>query len=212
MELFKGYILSNGKTPLHSVKTHPLLEQPPDNHDFVGVLHEDIIQLDFDDEQSARKVLEIVNEYKLKCDILKTKRGVHLYFKNDPRIKNQGVGIFNAIGLKCDVGLGSKFRVVPLRMTEDVETVKIVNGEEVRLTTKQVIIREWLQTYDTIEVVPCYFRPIGKNNFELEKSTTRNQTLFNYILTLQMNNFNKDEVRRTIKIINRHILYEPLSL
>lgn len=208
--LFKGYILSKGKEPLKSVKEKDFLCEPPTDHDYVGVLNEDVIQLDFDDEASSRKALDIVNEYKLRCDILKTTRGVHLYFLNDDNIKTQGVGVFNAIGLKCDIGLGMKDRVVPLRITKDVEIKRNVNGEEVKATTKQVFEREWLQTYDTIETVPAYFRPIGKTDYSLSKSTTRNQSLFEYILVLQTRGFTKDEVRRTIKIINKHILYEPL--
>lgn len=211
MQLFKGYILSKGKEPLSSVKTGALLKEPPTDHDYVGVLFEDIIQLDFDDEGNAKIAVDIVNEYKLKCDILKTTRGVHLYFKNDEYVKSQSVGVFNAIGLSCDIGLGIKNRVVPLRITKDVDTVRIVNGEEVTTTTKQVIQREWIQTYDEIEVLPPFFRPVSNQDLEIKKSNTRNQTLFNYILRLQASGFTKEEVRKTIKIINKYILYEPLS-
>lgn len=208
--LFRGYMESNGKVPLNSVKTHPLLATPPENHDYVGVLYEDIIQLDFDDELNSKIALDIVNEYKLKCDILKTRRGVHLYFKNTD-IKSQSVGIFNAIGLRCDIGLGEKDRVVPLRITGTVDTTKVINGEEVTIKTKQIVLREWLQTYDDLEELPAFFRPISSRDYELKKSTTRNQTLFNYILALQYNNFTRDAIRKTIKIINKYILYEPLS-
>ena len=39
----------------------------------------------------------------------------------------------------------------------------------------------------------------------------RNQALFNYILTLQGNDFSKEEARQTIRIINKYVLKEPLS-
>lgn len=210
-DLFKGYILSKEKEPLNSVKTATLLKEPPTDHDYVGVLYEDIIQLDFDDEKCARIAMDIVKEYKLRCDVLKTSRGVHLYFKVDNHIKSQSVGIFNAIGLKCDIGLGSKSRVVPLRITKDVAITKTVNGEDIVATGKEVVLREWIQTYDDIEEIPCFFRPISKTDYSLSKATARNQTLFEYILTLQMRGFNKEEIRRTIKVINKFVLYEPLS-
>lgn len=210
MQLFKGYLLSNGKVPLASVKTADLIKTPPTDHDFVGVLYEDIIQLDFDDEESSKKAMEIVKEYKLKCDILKTTRGVHLYFKNT-NVKSQSVGIFNAIGLKCDIGLGSKNRVIPLRITKDVEMVKLVDGQEVTYSIKKVVVREWLQTYSEIDSLPAFFRPISDKDYDLAKSNTRNQTLFNYILVLQTYEFTKEEVRNAIKIINKFILHEPLS-
>jgi len=211
-ELFKCYIRSIGKEPLASSKDPSnWLREIPFDSDYVGILYEDIIQLDFDDEASSKIALDIVDEYKLRCDILKTTRGVHLYFKNDTSIKHQSVGIYNAIGLKCDIGLGLKNRVVPLRITKNMETVRIVNGEEVLATTKKITQREWLQTYEELEVVPSFFRPLGKADPELSKSNARNQTLFEYILKLQYHGFTKDEVRRTLKVINKHILYEPLS-
>jgi len=212
-KLFKGYFLSVGKKPLYSVKNDidEILKEKPINHDFVGLLYEDVVQVDFDTEVTANKALEVVKAYKLQCDILKTTRGIHLYFKTDARITKQSVGVYNAMGIPCDIGLGIKDRVVPLRITEEVEIIRIINGKEVASTTKRVTEREWLQTYDTLEVIPPYFLPIGGKDYNLAKSNTRNQTLFSYILKLQVSDFSKEEIRKTIKIINKHILYEPLD-
>ena len=44
----------------------------------------------------------------------------------------------------------------------------------------------------------------------MKEGDGRNQTLFNYILTLQSSGFGKEEIRETIKIINKYILQEPL--
>lgn len=210
-DIFRGYMLSNGKVPLSSVKSGDFLKEPPTDHDYVGVLYEDIIQLDFDDEKSSKIAMDVVQEYKLRCDILKTSRGVHLYFKNDNYTKRQSVGVFNAMGLKCDVGLGMKDRVVPLRVTKDVEQIRIVDGEEVRSTTKKVTQREWLQTYTELDVVPAFFRPISLRDYNLQNCSSRNQTLFSYILVLQTHSLTREEIRKTIKLINKHVLPEPLS-
>ena len=56
-ELFKGYILSNGKEPLSSIKNGKYLDVPPQYHDYVGVLKPEIIQLDFDDKDISELVL-----------------------------------------------------------------------------------------------------------------------------------------------------------
>lgn len=210
-DLFRGYIKSRGKEPLGSIKDGDYLSAPPENHDYVGVLKEDIVQIDFDDEGSAKIAMDIVNEYKLKCDILKTTRGIHLYFRNDGSIKTQSVHKFNAIGLTCDIGLGCKDRVIPLRITKDIEVIRMVDGAEVKSVEKRVVQRPWLQTYTDLETVPAFFRIIGSTDYKLKQCTTRNQTLFNYILTLQSHAFTKDEVRKTIKVINKFIMYEPLS-
>lgn len=208
--LFRGYILSRNKEPLSSVKTADLLKTPPVEHDYVGVLYEDIIQLDFDDEKTSRIILDIVNDYKLKCDILKTSRGIHLYFKDDQWVKSQSVASFNAIGLLVDVGLGKKNRVVPLRTTKDIASTTVVEGVEKVVVTKDVTTREWIQTYTELDTLPAFLRPIGKQDYNLPKASTRNQTLFEYILKLQMVGFTREEIRTTIRVINKHIIYEPL--
>jgi putative DNA primase/helicase len=209
--LFKGYVKSEGKKPLQLIKNAEYLSEPPENHDYLGVLREEYIQLDFDDENTSNKVLEIVQKLKLKCDVLKTGDGIHLYFLTDERVTRTEVGVFNAIGLKCDIGLGHKSRVVPLRITKELERKRVVNGNEVLTKEKVVEKREWLQTYDVLDKVPAFLLPITKTDYDLPNCTTRNQTLFNYILVLQLHRFTKDEVRKTVKVINDFIFHHRLS-
>ena len=45
----------------------------------------------------------------------------------------------------------------------------------------------------------------------METGDGRNQKLFNYILTLQANDFTKEEAKECIKIINKYILLDPLD-
>jgi len=162
MNLFKGYVASIGKIPFTSCLDEDILATPPTEGDYLGVLNEDIIQLDFDTEESANKILEIAKELKLKCDILETLKGVHLYFKaTQNSVPHQYVGVFNAIGVSCDIGLGTKNRVIPLRITVDIENKQIVNGEAISYTTTKVITRKWLQTYDELDDLPCFLRPIS---------------------------------------------------
>ena len=211
-EIFVGYLESRGKAPLSSVKDRSnWLKQPPETGDYVGILRDDVIQLDFDSEADSEIAMKIVHDYKLRCDVLKTTRGVHLYFIDDKTVKNQSVDIYNAIGLKCDIGLGAKNRVVPIRATKEFQVNQIVNGVETLVDMKETKKREWLQTYSELEELPPFFRPIGKKDYKLPKTTTRNQSLFTYILVLQGQMFTKEEIRKTIKIINKYILEEPLT-
>ena len=209
-DIFKGYLKSNGKVPTESIKNSELHPTPPEG-DYVGILKDDIIQLDFDDDESSKLIMSVVREYKLKCDILKTSRGIHLYFKNDGYTKSQSVGIYNAMGVKCDIGLGNKYRAIPLKITKEITVVKIVNGHEVPVNTVQTTEREWIQTYDELDIIPPYFRPFSKVDQEFGKTETRNQALFDYILRLQFHGFTREEVRRTLKVVNKYMLYEPLS-
>ena len=213
MNLFHGYVLSKAKVPLFSFIKEPehILSEPPENHDYVGILKEEFIQLDFDSKEAFDLAVKIAKDQKLRCDILETRKGGHLYFLDDGYTKNQATAIFNAVGIKCDVGLGNKNRVVPLRITLDINETKIINGEEVNSVVRKVFKREFIQEYSELDVVPAYFRPVGFKDYEFQKCDTRNQTLFSYILTLQGQEFTKEEIRKTLKIINRYMFKEPLS-
>ena len=210
-ELFDGYIPSKCKIPLYSLNEKSPLDKPPLVGDYVGVLKNGIVQVDIDEMEFAQIVLKIVQDYKLKCDVLQTSRGLHFYFKSNDRIKKQKVHWYNAIGIPTDYGIGDRNRVVPLKVTETIEQTKILNGQEVKTYSELTTIRQWLQQYDELDEIPCWLLPISKNDTKITSITARNQSLFNYILTLQSNNMNKDEIRLIIKIINSYILEEPLA-
>lgn len=210
--IFCGFLSSSGKVPLSSVKDKSnWLSEPPKSGDYVGILRPEIIQLDFDTEEDAEIIMQIVREYKLRTTILQTSRGKHFYFINDGSVKSQSVNTYNTIGVQMDVGLGDKHRVVPMRVTRDVERTKIVNGVETKEVIQVTNDREFLQTYDELDIIPAFLKPMGHKDYQLKETTSRNQTLFTYILHLQTKGFNKSEIRRIIKIINKYIVYEPLE-
>ena len=66
---------------------------------------------------------------------------------------------------------------------------------------------------DEIQELPKWLIPVKTNiDFqELGEGDGRNQSLFNYILTLQSEDFTKEEARECIRLINRYVLAEPLS-
>lgn len=209
--LFRGYLPAKGKKPLCSVKDEAnWLSEPPEHGDYVGILKQEYIQVDFDTAEDANIALRIVRDKKLRCDVLKTTRGYHFYFVDDGFVTRTGVHQFTAIGLPADIGLGKKDRVVPQRITSDVETTIIVNGKSVTGTKKETIQREWIQTYDELDSLPPYFRVIGSHDPKLKTTETRNQTLFNYILPLTSLGFTKEETRKVIKCINDYVLPKPL--
>jgi putative DNA primase/helicase len=66
---------------------------------------------------------------------------------------------------------------------------------------------------DDADTLPKWLNPI-KTSVEflgMEAGDGRNQALFNYILTLQSNDFAKEEAWTCIRIINAHVLKSPLS-
>ena len=44
----------------------------------------------------------------------------------------------------------------------------------------------------------------------MDEGDGRNQALFNYILTLQSNDFTVEEIRETIRTLNKYVLKMPL--
>lgn len=211
MNIFRGYFKSNGKQSFYSPKRDTLLPKPPNDSDYVGILNPDIVQVDIDDYDDAQLIWAIVKAEKINCDVLKTKRGLHFYFINDPRVKTQHQHFCTTCGIEADYGLGEKNRPVPLRISETEKVTYYENGEEYEKVVNKVIIRDWLQQCEELDKIPEWLMPLGKQAENLRNTDTRNQTLYNYILTLQAHNFNKEEIRNIIRIVNKYIFKNPLD-
>lgn len=192
--MFKGFIPTHGKKPAEKIRGRTdfyKLDDVKNLKEYGGVLDDPYIMIDIDDSTEAEILFNIVKDLKLKCNIIKTSRGRHFYFKNTD-VRRNAVGKTCALGIIVDVKLGSKNAVVPL---------KINNKErEIELLKEVDELPRWLQV---VEKIPDFFN--------LEEGDGRNQVFFNYILKLQKYNFRKDEIKEAIKIINEYILKNPLD-
>lgn len=195
---FRGYVETKDKQCVEKFKGRTdfkTYEQVKSLPEFAGILAEDTILVDLDDEESSDVLFKVVQDYSLNCRVYRTTRGKHFLFKNS------GVGGCKthctlAIGLKADIKVGVK---------SSYEVLKYGGVE-----------REIL--YDTAEneqaqPLPRWLFPVrSKMAFlDMEEGDGRNQALFNYILTLQSNDFTVEEARETIRIINKFVLKVPLS-
>lgn len=187
-----------GKRPLESYKdrtdfyTYQWARTTFD--EYGGVLSDDLIQIDIDDELQSDMIYDIVKDLDLKCSVLRTDRGKHFYFVN-PGITTRKQGNYNALGIKMDIGLGIQNAIIPLR---------------IKGTTRRFLKK----LEEGFEPLPKWLLPLGKKQLidfsTLGEGDGRNQTLFNYILKLQSEGLSKDEIRETITIINKYILEDPL--
>lgn len=176
----------------------------PDNHmtreqcqtfpNVLGILADDTILLDADSEPHSSNLLKIVEGEQLSC--LATNRdggrGVHINLLNDSLNMN-GTGVMLACGVKVDIKLGCK---------NGLECIKFRGIERISIYDKQ--------PYQTI---PKYLYPLKKCDIDFSKlgeGDGRNSTLYAYILTLQNNGFTVEEIRETIRIINKYVLQVPL--
>lgn len=198
MELFKGYVPTDDKHSTEKFKDRDLrrLEQVRDLPEYAGILGEDTILVDVDDREQSEIVMDIVEEMQLNCLVNRTTRGLHFLFKRPADIQKGTLKVPLAIGITdvdTKVGCANSYEVLKFNGRErEVEWEPEVPGE-----------------YDEL---PCFLRPVRHSMgfLTMEAGSGRNQALFNYILTLQGEDFTVEQVRQTIRLINSHVLEEPL--
>ena len=196
--LYKGYVETKNKQCIEKFKGRTdfkTYEQVKNLPEFAGILATDTMFIDIDDSEQAEIMMDIVEGMQLNCKVICTSRGKHFIFKNS-QVQGCKTHCSLAIGLTADIKVGFK----------DTYEVLKVNGEE-RFVEWDI---EEGQEYQ--EVPKCFFPVKHKMDFlTMQAGDGRNQELFNYILTLQSNDFTIEETRETIRIINKYVLSEPLS-
>lgn len=194
---FKGYVPTKDKKCLLKFKNKTsselqTYEQVKNLPEYAGILNDDAILIDIDDYEQSEILFEIVKNLQLKCRVYKTTRGKHFFFINEG-VETNKIHTKLAVGLEADIKLGIKNSYSILKF----------NDKE----------REILYDTDEYENVPKWLTPIKTpyDFLNMENGDGRNQTLFNYILTLQSNDFSEDEAVETITLINNYVLSEPLD-
>lgn len=196
--MYRGYIAVKDKKaiePFKDVDNLRTLDEVKDLEGYAGVLADDSILIDVDDAGEAEILMDIIEDKQLLCRVYETTRGMHFVFKNNGVMKNR-TGAKLAIGIDADIKIGTRNSYQVLKN----------NGEE------REIIYDIFED-ESIQELPKWLVPVDSNIdfLDLNEGDGRNQTLFNYILTLQSNEFTPDEARETLQIINDYVLSEPLD-
>lgn len=194
---FKGYVPTKNKQctmKFKDAKPDDLLslDEVQSLTEFAGIIANDIVLIDIDDFDQSEILYKIVQDLGLKCRVYKTTRGKHFFFKNKGVTKS-GSGLKLAIGLTVDIKIGKNSYSV-LRF----------NGVD----------REILMDCDEPQTLPQYLTPVkGANQdfIDMDNGDGRNQAMFNYILTLQSNDFSKRNARECIRLINHYLFDKPLA-
>lgn len=197
MQLFKGYVPTKDKKCLLKFKnktaselqTHEQVKNLPE---YAGILNDETILIDVDDFEQSEILFRIIQDLNLQCRVYATSRGKHFLFKNKD-VETNKIHAKLAVGLEADIKLGTR---------SSYSILKFNNVE-----------REILYDCDDYETLPKWLIPIKTpyDFLNMEAGDGRNQTLFNYILTLQSNDFSEDEAVKTIRLINDYVLSEPLE-
>ncbi len=196
--LYKGYIRTKDKNAIDKYKNTDnlrTLEQVQSLPEYAGILAADAILVDIDDSEQSEMLMNIVEHFQLNCRVYQTTRGRHFLFKNS-KIDKCFTHCTLACGFTADIKSGFK---------NSYEILKFNNKER---------FIEWdIEEGQEYQEIPKWLFPIKTNAefLKMKAGDGRNQELFNYILTLQSNDFSVEESRETIRIINQFVLQEPLS-
>ena len=195
------YIILDGKTPTHGFKDGngtKTWEEAKDFDNVAVIVPKGYVVLDFDTASDAEIMLKIVEALDLKTRVMKTTRGIHCWFKapeEDPKnfIKNR-----LAVGIYCDRKSGGRNAYVKIKQDGKArEWIRKVKAEDMEVVPK------WLTSVSA---------PSGKFQFKgMGDGSGRNQELFNYIVYLQTKGFAREDIRKTIEIINDYVFADPLS-
>lgn len=200
-DLFKGYIPTKNKECLMKFKNKSptelkTLREVSRLEEFAGILNDNTALIDIDDHEQSEIMMNIVEDLQLRCRVYETSRGKHFLFLNDDVLTKNRTHAKLACGIESDIKLGSRNSYSILKY----------NGIDRKIIYDIFPDEEY-------ETVPKWLIPIdSKVNFlEMSSGDGRNQALFNYILTLQANDFTTEEAKETIGLINKYVFSDPLS-
>ena len=199
MQLFRGYVPTKDKQCLEKFKGRKrlnTLEDVQDLDEYAAILGEETILIDVDDGETSDLLFKIVQDLALKCRVYATTRGKHFYFKNpEGYVEKSWTKQTLALGIETDAKVGRNNSYAIMRF-KGVDRPMLLDCPE-----------------DEIQELPKWLTPVKTNMkfLDMEAGDGRNQSLFNYILTLQSEDFTKEEARETIRLINRYVLSDPLS-
>ncbi len=196
---FKGYVETNNKKCIEKFKNRTDFknyDQVKHLEEYAGILADETVLIDIDDFEESEILFKIVKDLDIRCRVYRTTRGKHFLFVNNEMLKGNRTNAMLAIGIHADIKIGLKNSYSVLKF----------NGKE----------REIL--YDTAEnevseTIPKWLLPVKSSMVfkDMKKGDGRNQSLFNYILTLQANDFSVEESRECLRIINKYVLTDSLS-
>ena len=195
------YIILDGKTPIHKFKDGKgakTWDEAKDYDNVAVIVPEGYVVLDFDTTADAEIMLRIVDGLGLKTRVMKTTRGIHCWFKSPEESPKNFIKNRLAVGIYCDRKAGGRNAYVKVKQ----------DGKA----------REWIRKVKAsdMEVVPKWLTsvsaPSGKFDFKgMGEGSGRNQELFNYIVYLQTKGFTREEIRKTIEVINDYVFVDPLD-
>lgn len=197
---FKGYVETKNKKCIEKFKGRTDFknyQQVQSLSEFAGILAESTILIDVDDFEQSEILFKIVQDKQLQCRVYETTRGKHFLFNNPDLVNSNRTHATLALGIVADIKIGKRNSYSILKFNDKERTILYdTTGDN----EEAVDLPKWLLPVKT-----------GTDFINMEAGDGRNQALFNYILTLQSNDFSVEEARESIRLTNQYILKDPLS-
>lgn len=194
----KYVIIDENKIPQHSLDKCYSLEEVKDYPNLAILVEEPFVVVDLDDNDEALALYDILKEFNIKCNIMKTDRGCHFWFKiREPLMNNTHIN--TPITVKIDI------------KSWGYNTDGMVKKSLVTIKRKNKW-REWLVQEDDIAELPFWLTPmkLRKDLFGLGDGDGRDDGLFTYIIPLLKLKFTKPQIEVIFNIINKFIFKTPL--
>ena len=194
-ELFRGYLPTKEKSPLIKFKDAKPLSEVGHLPEYAGLLADNVVLIDVDEFEASERLMDIVEDLQLNCRVYKTTRGKHFLFYGG-NIDKCGTHLKLAVGIEADIKVGSHNSISVLKY----------DGKD-----REILYD--IEPHEEYEPAPEWLRPVKtKTDFmSLESGDGRNQTLFNYILTLQAAEISNEDIKTTITLLNKYVLPESLE-
>ncbi|QJR43650.1 transcriptional regulator [Mycoplasma miroungigenitalium] len=195
-------VVNSDKQPVKSFKDATDRSRLEDvvSENNLGLYLEDewvVIDVDSKDNASAgEKLLEVIDYYGWQCNVMKTTRGYHFWFKKSADIKNY-VNIVLPVGIRADIKASGRNAYVVIK--------------------KDGKFRDWIRFYKAVDKLPTELSPISLQAFQdlecpvglLEGS--RHDNLFRRIATLANAYWSKQKAYNLINVINSLLFASPLD-
>ena len=195
--LYKGFVknVRNQKYPGRNPQIY-LLEEVNDYEGFSGVMNTNTVLLDADEQPYSDILQNIISGEELGAYVTNRQggRGVHALMINTNSSLKKADKVMLACGIVVDFHPGYSLPYECLKF----------NGTE----------RSSVYNKQPYQEMPKYFTPLPKCMIDftnLGEGDGRNSTLFSYILTLQNAGLDKEDIKETIRIINRYVLRDPIE-
>lgn len=195
--LYKGFVKNQKGKKFPGRNPQLLSLQEVDAFDsFSGIMNPNTILIDADEEPYNEILQNIIKGEELACYMTNRigGRGVHVLMINSNTSLKKADRVMLACGIIVDFHPGYSLPG---------ECLKFNGVERVSIYNKQ-----------PYQELPKYFTPLPKCTIDfanMGEGDGRNSTLYSYILSLQNVGFDEDDIKETIKIINKYVLSEPLE-